>query len=74
MSYSLRYGIMLLILALIQHYTDGVITCIAHDLERKFPTGRLYDGCRSECLLEGVQGNEATFIEVELGLFIKEIC
>jgi hypothetical protein len=25
-------------------------------------------------MMGAVQGNEATFIEVELGLFIKEIC
>jgi hypothetical protein len=34
----------------------------------------LYNGCRNECLLEGVEGNEAIFVEIERGLFGKEIC
>jgi hypothetical protein len=63
---------MLSTLALTQHCTNGVVTCIAQDLEGKFPVGRLYNGCRNECLLEGVEGYEAIFIEVEPGLFGKK--
>jgi hypothetical protein len=65
---------MLFILALTQHCTNDVVTCIAHDLERKIPIGRLYDGCRNECLLEGVEGYEAIYIEIEWGLFSKKTC
>jgi hypothetical protein len=56
---------MLFISALTQHCTDGVVSCIAHGLERKFPIGRLYYGCINKCLLEGVEGNEAIFVKVE---------
>jgi hypothetical protein len=65
---------MLFISALIQHYTDGIITCIAHDLERKFPIRRMYDGSINERLLDGVEGNEAIFNKVERSLFGKKTC
>jgi hypothetical protein len=34
----------------------------------------LYDGCRNEYLLEGVEGNKAIFIKVERSLFGKKTC
>jgi len=40
----IRESIMLIILALNWHCTDGVIICLARGLERKFPIGRPYDG------------------------------
>ena len=53
---GIRYGIILLILALTEHCSDGIVTSVANDLERKAPIGGLYDGCGNECLLEGVEG------------------
>jgi hypothetical protein len=53
---GIRYGIVLLILALTEHCSDGIVTRIAHDLERETPIGGLYDGCGNECLLEGIEG------------------
>jgi hypothetical protein len=63
---------MLYISAMTQHCTDGIVTCIAHDLEWRIPIRRLYDGCRNECLLEGVEGYEAIFIKVECSLLGKK--
>ena len=40
----IRFGTMLIILALAWHCSDGVIICNARGLERKFPIGRMYDG------------------------------
>ena len=56
---------MLLISTLTEHCAYGVIACIAHDLERKFPIGRLNDGRGNECLLEGIEGYEAFLVKVE---------
>ena len=53
---GIRYGIMLLVLALTEHYSDGVVASIAHDLERKIPIERLDNGCGNECFLEGIEG------------------
>jgi hypothetical protein len=65
---------MLLVSALTQHCTGGIVTCIAHDLEWKIPIRGLYDGCKNECLLEGVEGYEAIFIKVEWGFFGNKAC
>ena len=64
---------MLLISTLTEHSAYGVIACIAHDLERKFPIGRLNDGRGNECLLEGIEGHEAFLVEVERGVFCQQI-
>ena len=53
---GIRYGIVLLILALTGHCSDGVDASVAHDLERKTPIGWLDDGCGNECLFEGIEG------------------
>ena len=53
---GIRYGIVLLILALTEHCSDGVDASVAHDLERKTPIGGLYEGCGNECLHEGTEG------------------
>jgi hypothetical protein len=63
---------MLLISVLTQHYADGIVTYITHDLEWKTPIWWLYDRGRDECLLEGVEGYEAIFIKVERSLFGKK--
>ena len=58
---------MLLISTFTKHCAYGVVICIAHDLERKFPIRWLNDGCGYECLLEGIEGHEAFLVEVEYG-------
>ena len=68
---GIGYSIMLLISALTQHCSYSIVTCIAHDLEWKFPIGWLNDGCRYECLLEGIEGYEAFLVKVELGVFCQ---
>ena len=35
----IRYGILLFILALTEHYSNGIVTSVAHNLERKAPIG-----------------------------------
>ena len=65
---------MLFILALTEHCADGVVTCIAHDLEWKTPIRRLYDGCGHQCLYEGIEGYKAVFVLVEWGLLGQETC
>ena len=35
----------MLILALTEHCSDGIVTSVTHDLERKALIGWLYDGC-----------------------------
>ena len=64
---------MLLISTLTEHYAYGVVACIAHDLERKFPIRRLNDGCGYECLLEGIEGYEAFLIKVEWGILCQQV-
>ena len=64
---------MLLISTLTEHCAYGVVTCIAHDLERKFPIGRLYDGRGYECLLEGIEGHEAFLIKVERRVLSQKV-
>ena len=64
---------MLFISALTQHCAHNVVTCIAHDLERKFPIGRLNDGCGYECLLEGIEGHEVFLIKVERGVLRQQV-
>ena len=34
---GIRYGIVLLILALTEHCSNGIVTSVAHNLERKAP-------------------------------------
>ena len=53
---GIRYGIVLLILALTEHCSNGIVTSVAHNLKRKTPIGGLYEGCGNECLLEGIKG------------------
>ena len=53
---GIRYGVVLLILALAEHCSDGIVASVTHDLEKKAPIGGLYDGCGNECLLEGIEG------------------
>ena len=65
------YGIMLFISALTQHCSHRVVTCIAHNLEWKFPIGWLDDGSWNECLLEGVEGYEAFLVKVEQSIFCQ---
>ena len=50
---------------LTQHYTRSVVTCVAHDLERKIPIGRLHNGCGNDCLHESIEGYETFLAEVE---------
>ena len=64
---------MLLISTLTKHCAYGAVTCIAHDLKRKFPFGRLNDGCGYECLLEGIEGHETFLVKVEWGIFCKQV-
>ena len=71
---GIRYGIILFILALTKHCSDGVVASIAHNLERKTPIRRLNEGCGNECLLEGIEGHEAILVEIEWGILGKEIC
>ena len=64
---------MLLISTLTKHCAYGIVACIAHDIERKFPIGRLNDGCGHECLLEGIEGQEAFLVSRFVkGLAIRE--
>ena len=65
------YSIVLLISTLTEHCAYGVVACIAHDLETKFPIGRPNDGCGYECLLEGIEGHEAFLVKVERGVFCQ---
>src|SRR6185503_16521439 len=67
------HSVVLLISTLTKHCAYGVVTCIAHDLERKFPIGRLNDGCGYECLLEGIEGHEAFLIKVERGILCQQV-
>ena len=67
------YSIVLLISTLTEHCAYGVVACIAHDLERKFPIVRLNDGCGYECLLEGVEGHEAFLNKVEWASFASRL-
>ena len=64
---------MLLISALTKHYAYSIVACIAHNLERKFPIGRLNDGCGNECLLEGIEGYEAFLVKDERGVFWQQV-
>ena len=67
------YSIVLLISTLTEHCAYGVVACIAHDLKRKFPVGRLNDGCGYECLLEGIEGYEAFLVKVERASFASKL-
>ena len=64
---------MLLIFTLTEHCAYSVVACIAHDLETKFPIGRLNDGCGNECLLEGIEGYEAFLVKVERGILCQQV-
>ena len=64
---------MLLIFTLTKHCAYGIVACIAHDLERKFPIGRLNDGRGYECLLEDVEGHEAFLVKVERGILCQQV-